>query len=860
MVQSPQDRETEYREKKQEEEENKKRAEGEAKDKARKSEEKIKDIKDKMRDRKVEPERPQEMGPEGAPQGAEGAPEAGAPEGGGIPEAGTEGLGEAAPEAAEAAPEAAELGAGATEAAGAGEAAAGAGEAAVGAAGGTAAGAAGGTATGVSGGAAAGAAGGTATGVSGGAAAGAAGGPAAPVTVPVGAALGGAAAAGGAAAGGAAAAKKGADKAKGKGKGKGGGGKLCCLPIAAGGICVSFPTIIIGALFILFIAIMAVIFGGGGGGGVQAKEECTTATLSQDIMDRINNNRPVYEEAARKQNIPWEMVAAVHYREASCDPNKSVMSGETLGQPNPDNGKTYNTLQESADAAAEHLKTMDQSVYGYNLSEVMSTSSADTSNIVYSPVVSKYGIWSCSAQTTNCGFDTSSGLANNIGRCSGNSVSLSEVVSPSAKDYAIQIGVNPADIKIWGSPTNSDEIDNLIRAEVSKQWPSLADKHGTTQAKAQQAILSYAHHEGGLMKFEQAGGSLVPMHDSTTFEPMSITIDKYQGCKNKQYAAAWDTKYPIYLGVQECFGAFRDRAAGEGEQRWKNAIGYVFLPSNPNCYWTGGGYCRSDVSNAEWNHFASETEYKCSGSTEPESGDSKNAKIIKHAFLAYNRGSMYKNHGCTVDQSPYVMNQFDASYQDMHWPDSECEPQSTRGKLNKPNGAYTVYLILKGRICTDSNVPSGEVGQRVVAVAQKELQTMPCVNPVGCEECPSKYGNCPANAWCGCFVSWVYKEAGAPFSGNTSCDGWKCGYSCNAAESLPIHSMDPQPGDVWVRNHCEHVGIIEKIEGDTVYTIEGNTDGFGSGHRCVHENTHSLSQMKSDYIQTINGGKFHRQK
>lgn len=81
---------------------------------------------------------------------------------------------------------------------------------------------------------------------------------------------------------------------------------------------------------------------------------------------------------------------------------------------------------------------------------------------------------------------------------------------------------------------------------------------------------------------------------------------------------------------------------------------------------------------------------------------SSDEETIKLGFLAYNRWSMYKTGSCTVDQSPYVMNQFDAAHKNMTWPNNSCEPDSVRGNINYPLGAFTVYSILKG--CTSATV------------------------------------------------------------------------------------------------------------------------------------------------------------
>ncbi len=73
-----------------------------------------------------------------------------------------------------------------------------------------------------------------------------------------------------------------------------------------------------------------------------------------------------------------------------------------------------------------------------------------------------------------------------------------------------------------------------------------------------------------------------------------------------------------------------------------------------------------------------------------------NEDTIKLAFLAYNRGGMYVEGGCSWNQSPYVMNQFDAQHTNMVWPNNTCEPESVRGKTNTQLGTFTVYSVLVG--------------------------------------------------------------------------------------------------------------------------------------------------------------------
>jgi len=91
----------------------------------------------------------------------------------------------------------------------------------------------------------------------------------------------------------------------------------------------------------------------------------TSAVIDQATMDKINQNKSTYEAAAKKAGIPWEMIAAVHYREGSCNPKKSPVNGEELGTPNSD----YGTLKEAAEASANLLKNRAKSVYNKNLNE-----------------------------------------------------------------------------------------------------------------------------------------------------------------------------------------------------------------------------------------------------------------------------------------------------------------------------------------------------------------------------------------------------------------------------------------------------------------------------------------------------------
>lgn len=69
------------------------------------------------------------------------------------------------------------------------------------------------------------------------------------------------------------------------------------------------------------------------------------------------------------------------------------------------------------------------------------------------------------------------------------------------------------------------------------------------------------------------------------------------------------------------------------------------------------------------------------------------------AFLAYNRGALYKKSGNTYLDSPYVMNGYDAEHMDMNWVGGAADPgSSTRGggKDGNKAGALAVMEYLGG--------------------------------------------------------------------------------------------------------------------------------------------------------------------
>ena len=112
----------------------------------------------------------------------------------------------------------------------------------------------------------------------------------------------------------------------------------------------------------------------------------------------------------------------------------------------------------------------------------------------------------------------------------------------------------------------------------------------------------------------------------------------------------------------------------------------------------------------------------------------------------------------------------------------------------------------------------------IVAVASQEIGN------VGGEKYWRWYGFESRTAWCACFVSWCADQCGLIEAGLlpkfASCsDGiaW-----LRAHDQWRGSGRDPQPGmliffDWGLNGSPDHVGIVESVDGDRVFTIEGNT-------------------------------------
>ena len=122
------------------------------------------------------------------------------------------------------------------------------------------------------------------------------------------------------------------------------------------------------------------------------------------------------------------------------------------------------------------------------------------------------------------------------------------------------------------------------------------------------------------------------------------------------------------------------------------------------------------------------------------------------------------------------------------------------------------------------------------------------VGNVGGEPYWSWYGFTSRVEWCACFVSWVANQAGIDETIIPKFSLVSTGVNFfKATGAWQDKGYSPQPGDIiffdWENDgKPNHVGIVEKVENDEVYTIEGN-----SNDECKEKNYSISSNLIFGY-------------
>lgn len=102
--------------------------------------------------------------------------------------------------------------------------------------------------------------------------------------------------------------------------------------------------------------------------------EAISRLESEDIKGKAEKNYSAYAAGASEIGAPWQALAALHYREAGMDPNKSMTNGAPLGSgENVDGVVVGTTLEEDAKTSAKILKGNAKGVYSVDVSNSSNT-------------------------------------------------------------------------------------------------------------------------------------------------------------------------------------------------------------------------------------------------------------------------------------------------------------------------------------------------------------------------------------------------------------------------------------------------------------------------------------------------------
>ena len=158
------------------------------------------------------------------------------------------------------------------------------------------------------------------------------------------------------------------------------------------------------------------------------------------------------------------------------------------------------------------------------------------------------------------------------------------------------------------------------------------------------------------------------------------------------------------------------------------------------------------------------------------------------------------------------------------------------GTTQSASGATTPFSSVLGQQQTAGATPismvgqTGTVGQRMIALAQKEIGVKE--QPPGSNDSPriADYRKATAGSgigpWCAYFQSWLAKSAGSPLGeqgqGFGSVDALYAWAKRTGKATDNAAGVTPKPGDLIVFD--EHIGLVESVDASgAVHTIEGNS-------------------------------------
>ncbi|MDB5246708.1 MAG: peptidoglycan-binding protein [Segetibacter sp.] len=185
-------------------------------------------------------------------------------------------------------------------------------------------------------------------------------------------------------------------------------------------------------------------------------------------------------------------------------------------------------------------------------------------------------------------------------------------------------------------------------------------------------------------------------------------------------------------------------------------------------------------------------------------------------------------------------------------------------KIDGEVGSLTWAALFGIETVVKQVIPETGISKEALKIAKDTVGVME--KPAGSNSGPEvneflSSVNCPPGSfWCASFTYWCFKKAseklGVP---NPACKTAGClfhwkntsGTKIPTAEAINNPSLI-KPGNIFIMDHGKgmgHTGLVEKVEGGIIHTIEGNSNPGGSRNGIgVFELRRKISSINKGFI------------
>lgn len=236
----------------------------------------------------------------------------------------------------------------------------------------------------------------------------------------------------------------------------------------------------------------------------------------------------------------------------------------------------------------------------------------------------------------------------------------------------------------------------------------------------------------------------------------------------------------------------------------------------------------------------------------------KNKAVVKAIQQKLNEAGLgpFELTGNYGPKTTQAIRLYQATHRDQHGLPLEID-----GKV----GSLTWYALFGANSITLNNEPASALLTEVINIAQSQIGVMEVPAGSNCgpevEAYQASVGIGAGTFWCAAFVYWCFQQAAENigkrnpvFKTGHCMTHWRDtpGKKIVAAEAVNKTSL-VKPGHIFIINtggSHGHTGLVEKVEGGFIQTIEGNTDPTGGSNGIgVFRNTRKIVKINRGFIE-----------